>query len=107
MDREVWKKQKEIIKQMKQNNPHWPTEKPKPHGSKQMSLGSLIKALQRERVGLPVVVSSVYQGYADRYPGMPHSYHGYPADLAFTVIVPFSPFFALTMTKANPLKASR
>jgi hypothetical protein len=84
MDREVWKKQKEIIKQMKQNNPHWPTEKPKPHGSKQMSLGSLIKALQRERVGLPVVVSSVYQGYADRYPGMPHSYHGYPADLAFT-----------------------
>ncbi|SVD99530.1 uncharacterized protein METZ01_LOCUS452384, partial [marine metagenome] len=48
-----------------------------------MSLGSLIKLLQRERVGLPVILSSVYQGYTDKYPGMPHSYYGYPADLAF------------------------
>ena len=55
----------------------------KQHGQHQMSLGSLIKLLQRERVGLPVILSSVYQGYTDKYPGMPHSYYGYPADLAF------------------------
>ena len=55
----------------------------KQHGQHQMSLGSLIKILQRERVGLPVILSSVYQGYTDKYPGMPHSYYGYPADLAF------------------------
>ena len=55
----------------------------KQHGQYQMSLGSLIKALQRERVGLPVILSSVYQGYEDKYPGLPHSYFGYPADLAF------------------------
>lgn len=53
------------------------------HGQYQMSLGSLIKALQRERVGLLVVLSSVYQGYADKYPGRPHSYFGYHSDLAF------------------------
>ena len=47
------------------------------HGQYQMSLGSLIKALQRERVGLLVKIDAV------GYPGMPHSYHGYPADLAF------------------------
>jgi len=50
----------------------------------QMTLGNLIKALKRERTGLPVIISSVYQGYTDRYPGIPHSYHGYPEDLAFT-----------------------
>ena len=47
------------------------------HGQYQMSLGSLIKALQRERIGLLVKIDAV------GYPGMPHSYHGYPADLAF------------------------
>ena len=55
----------------------------KQHGQYQMSLGSLIKALQKERVGLPVMLSSVYQGYEDKYPGLPHSYFGYPGDLAF------------------------
>ena len=69
---------KEIVKQLTKDMPKY-----KEHGQYQMSLGSLIKALQRERVGLLVVLSSVYQGYADKYPGMPHSYHGYPADLAF------------------------
>ncbi len=49
----------------------------------QMTLGSLIKALNKERTGLPVVISSVYQGYADKYPANPHSYQGYPEDLAF------------------------
>tara|TARA_R110002020_G_scaffold392816_1_gene603105 strand:+ start:414 stop:914 length:501 start_codon:yes stop_codon:yes gene_type:complete len=50
----------------------------------QMTLGSLIKALSKERTGLPVLLSSVYQGYVDKYPGTPHSYYGYPEDLAFT-----------------------
>ena len=70
---------KDIAKELTKDMPRH-----KEHGQYQMCLGSLIKALQRERVGLLVVVSSVYQGYADKYPGIPHSYHGYPADLAFT-----------------------
>ena len=49
----------------------------------QMTLGSLIKALNKERTGLPVLLSSVYQGYDDTYPGTPHSYYGYHTDLAF------------------------
>jgi hypothetical protein len=49
----------------------------KQHGQYQMSLGSLIKALQRERTGLPVKIDDT------TYPGLPHSYYGYPADLAF------------------------
>tara|TARA_B110000438_G_C15800058_1_gene644682 strand:- start:54 stop:518 length:465 start_codon:yes stop_codon:yes gene_type:complete len=49
----------------------------KQHGQYQMSLGSLIKALQRERTGLLVKIDAV------GYPGLPHSYYGYPADLAF------------------------
>ena len=50
----------------------------KQHGQYQMSLGSLIKALKRERVELLVKIDAL------GYPGIPHSYHGYPADLAFT-----------------------
>ena len=64
--------QKEIIQALKQ-----PVVKYIQHGQHQMSLGSLIKALQRERIGLPVKLDAV------GYPGLPHSYHGYPADLAF------------------------
>ena len=87
MDREVWKKQKELLKELKKNNPNWPTEKPKPHGSKQMSLGSLIKLLQKERIGLPVHINnSGNEMWSEGYPGMPHSYYGYPADLAFTLV---------------------
>ena len=74
MDQKKLKESVEILK----NIPKF-----KQHGQYQMSLGSLIKALQRERVGLPVILSSVYQGYEDKYPGLPHSYFGYPADLAF------------------------
>ena len=69
---------KDIAKELTKDMPRH-----KEHGQYQMSLGSLIKALQRERVGLPVMLSSVYVGYEDKYPGLPHSYHGYPADLAF------------------------
>jgi hypothetical protein len=68
----------EIAKQLAKGIPKF-----KQHGQAQMCLGGLIKALQRERIGLLVMLSSVYQGYEDKYPGMPHSYHGYPADLAF------------------------
>ena len=69
---------KDIAKELTKGMPRY-----KEHGQYQMSLGSLIKALQRERVGLPVMLSSVYQGYEDKYPGLPHSYFGYPGDLAF------------------------
>tara|TARA_Y100001951_G_C11270907_1_gene258718 strand:+ start:713 stop:1210 length:498 start_codon:yes stop_codon:yes gene_type:complete len=69
---------KKIIDAVKKSVPKWVQ-----HGQYQMSLGSLIKALKRERTGLPVVLSSVYQGYTDKYPGRPHSYFGYHSDLAF------------------------
>ena len=45
-----------------------------------MTLGSLIKALQKERVGFFVKTDPDFSNMA---PGMPHSYYGYPADLAF------------------------
>ena len=43
----------------------------------QMTLGSLIKALQKERVGLLVKITDKH------YPGRSHSYFGYHTDLAF------------------------
>jgi len=49
----------------------------KQHGQYQMSLSSLIKALQRERVGLLVKITDKH------YPGRSHSYFGYHTDLAF------------------------
>jgi len=49
----------------------------KQHGKYQMSLGALIKALQRERVGLLVKITDKH------YPGRSHSYYGYHTDLAF------------------------
>ena len=70
--------QKEVIKILKKDRARY-----KQRAQHQMTLGSLIKALQRERVGLPIMLSSVYQGYEDKYPGLPHSYFGYPGDLAF------------------------
>jgi hypothetical protein len=51
--------------------------KPKPRGNNQMTLGSLIKALKRERKGLLVMTAS------GGSPGMPHIYAGHPEDLAF------------------------
>ena len=47
------------------------------HAAHQMNLGSLIKALSRERTGLYVVTSN------GDSPGMPHMYHGYYSDMAF------------------------
>ena len=69
---------KEIIDKIRKGIPKF-----KQHGQYQMSLGALIKALQKERTELPIILSSVYQGYTDMYPGLPHSYYGYPSDLAF------------------------
>jgi hypothetical protein len=69
---------KEVMRKFREGKP-----KIKEHGQYQMSLGSLIKALQKERTELPIILSSVYQGYTDMYPGLPHSYYGYPSDLAF------------------------
>jgi len=64
---------KEVIEEIKKGIPKF-----KQHGQYQMSLGSLIKALQKERVGLFITL-----GASSMTPGMPHSYYGYPADLAF------------------------
>jgi hypothetical protein len=50
---------------------------PKHRARNQMTLGSLIKALQRERVGLLVKITDKH------YPGRSHSYFGYHTDLAF------------------------
>ncbi len=69
MDKE---KTDEVLKILKDGIP-----KHKQHGQYQMSLGSLIKALKKERTGLLVKLDAV------GYPGLPHSYYGYPADLAF------------------------
>ena len=50
---------------------------PKHRAHLQMTLGSLIKALQRERVGLLVKITDKH------YPSNSHSYFGYHTDLAF------------------------
>jgi hypothetical protein len=72
---------KNITKELTKDMPRF-----KQHGQYQMCLGSLIKALQKERVGLPVHVNnSGNEMWSKGYPGIPHSYYGYPADLAFTV----------------------
>ena len=60
----------------------------KEHGQYQMSLGSLIKALTKERANLPVHINNKINvgEWSEGYPGIPHSYYGYPADLAFTLV---------------------
>ena len=70
-------KLKETLQQMKKSRPDLYANNPKQRAQHQMTLGSLIKALQRERVGLLVKIDE------DHYPGMPHSYYGHPSDLAF------------------------
>jgi hypothetical protein len=63
---------KEIIAKIRKGIPKF-----KQHGKYQMSLGALIKALQKERVGLLVKITDKH------YPGRSHSYFGYHTDLAF------------------------
>jgi len=66
---------KEIIDKIRKGIPKF-----KQHGKYQMSLGALIKALQKERVGLLVKITDKH------YPGRSHSYFGYHTDLAFEPI---------------------
>tara|TARA_B110000438_G_C15633834_1_gene572183 strand:+ start:137 stop:610 length:474 start_codon:yes stop_codon:yes gene_type:complete len=47
----------------------------------QMTLGSLIKALTKERTSLPVYVE--FPAITFGSPGIPHSYFGYHSDIAF------------------------
>ena len=63
---------KEVIDKIRKGIPKF-----KQHGKYQMSLGALIKALQKERVGLLVKITDKH------YPGRSHSYFGYHTDLAF------------------------
>ena len=64
---------KEIMSEIKKVFP----KRPKERGDYQMSLGALIKALQKERTGLLVKITDKH------YPGRSHSYFGYHTDLAF------------------------
>ena len=64
---------KEIMSEIKKIFP----KRPKERGDYQMSLGALIKALQKERTGLLVKITDKH------YPGRSHSYFGYHTDLAF------------------------
>ena len=63
---------KEAIKILKKDRPRY-----KHRAQHQMTLGSLIKALWRERTGLLVKITDKH------YPGRSHSYFGYHTDLAF------------------------
>ena len=68
---------KKILDELKESRPDLYTKRPKQRAQHQMTLGSLIKALQRERVGLLVKITDKH------YPGRSHSYFGYHTDLAF------------------------
>ena len=67
---------KEILKDIDLNIPKY-----KQHGQYQMNLGSLIKALTRERPSLPVYLE--FPAITFGSPGTPHSFYGYHSDLAF------------------------
>ena len=63
---------KKMVNEIKKGIPKY-----KHRAKYQMSLSGLIKALQRERVGLLVKITDKH------YPGRSHSYFGYHTDLAF------------------------
>ena len=63
---------KEALKELKKDRPRY-----KQRAQHQMTLGSLIKALQKERTGLLVKITDKH------YPGNTHSYFGNHTDLAF------------------------
>ena len=78
---------KEKLKEFKTSRPDLYANRPKQRAQHQMTLGSLIKALQKERINLPVHINnSGNDMWSEGYPGTPHSYHGYPSDLAFTIV---------------------
>ena len=63
---------KEVVNELKKGIPKY-----KHRAKYQMSLGALIKSLQKERAGLLVKITDKH------YPGNSHSYFGYHTDLAF------------------------
>lgn len=63
---------KEAIKILKKDRPRY-----KQRAQHQMTLGSLLKALKRERTSLLVKITDKH------YPGRSHSYFGHYSDLAF------------------------
>ena len=67
---------KKIVNEIKKGIPKY-----KHRGKYQMSLSGLIKALQKERVGLLVKITDIH------YPGRSHSYFGYHTDLAFEPVL--------------------
>ena len=67
---------KKIVNEIKKGIPKY-----KHRGKYQMSLSGLIKALQKERVGLLVKITDKH------YPGRSHSYFGYHTDLAFEPVL--------------------
>jgi hypothetical protein len=67
---------KKMVNEIKKGIPKY-----KHRGKYQMSLSGLIKALQRERVGLLVKITDKH------YPGRSHSYFGYHTDLAFEPVL--------------------
>ena len=69
---------KKVLNEIKKSRPDLYVNKPKQRAQHQMTLGSLIKALQKERTGLFITL-----GVSSMTPGKPHSYYGYPSDLAF------------------------
>ena len=67
---------KKMVNEIKKGIPKY-----KHRGKYQMSLSGLIKALQKERVGLLVKITDKH------YPGRSHSYFGYHTDLAFEPVL--------------------
>ena len=67
---------KKIVNEIKKGIPKY-----KHRAKYQMSLSGLIKALQRERIGLLVKITDKH------YPGRSHSYFGYHTDLAFEPVL--------------------
>jgi hypothetical protein len=81
--------------------------KPRPRGDNQMNLGTLIKALTREREVLTVRIDAGDSRYDDKYPGVPHGYAGYQGDLAFTATTtPVTVIEFLALCKSIVMKPS-
>lgn len=74
------KRHKDLIKEL------LPTKRVKDRAHRIMTLGSIIKALQHKQNTFPVFIDfsdTTFIGPTKKYPGKPHSYYGYPTDLAF------------------------
>ena len=69
------KEQKELQEDIKLLARQLIPKRPAYRADYQMTLGSIIKALTRERTGLPVYAE--FLGTSIGSPGIPHSYFGY------------------------------